>query len=262
MKLTKEIYLQQKENLQKKEVEKFQREDFCYSCFRLKKLCLCHHIVPFDPQIEIVLLIHPMEAKKEKMGTGRMTKAFLENSKLIMGVDFTLNKEVNDLIATKNCFVLYPGDEAINISTIASEELRSKKISKSEMVIFVIDGTWPCAKKMMKLSTNLHNLPRISFNVEKESMFDIKEQPSKFCLSTIESIHLLLSEFENKNFITLNQKHDQMLVAFRAMIDFQIQCAADPSLSSYRRQRSGFSKKSERTKSKKWEKRSILFKKA
>ena len=87
------------------ENKKFSRESFCFKCYKLEKNCLCHTIKPFDPKFQFVLLIHPMEAKKEKMGTGRITHAYLKNSKLISGVDFTENVEVNELIKNNLCYV-------------------------------------------------------------------------------------------------------------------------------------------------------------
>lgn len=240
------------------ESKRFSRETFCYKCYKQEKNCLCHTIKSFDSIFQFVILIHPMEAKKEKMGTGRITHAYLDNSKLITGIDFTNNSEVNELIKNNLCYVMYPGDEAINVSS-GNVEILKKQLEEKKIVIFLIDGTWPCAKKMMKLSTNLHHLPRISFDVTEESIFQIKEQPSKFCLSTIESVHLFLSECERRHLISLEGKHHQMLTTFKTMIDFQVKCANDPTLDSYRRKKSGFSNPKERRASKKWENRSIIF---
>ncbi|EPR72991.1 hypothetical protein ADIWIN_2079 [Winogradskyella psychrotolerans RS-3] len=46
--------------------------------------------------------MHPKEYKKEKNGTGHITKLQLENSEIIVGVDFTDNKRVNDVLANEN----------------------------------------------------------------------------------------------------------------------------------------------------------------
>jgi len=62
--------------------------------------------------------MHPMEAKKEKMGTGRISLAMLKNSAMIMGVDFTEDAEVNALINDPDnyCMTMYPGEKSINVS--------------------------------------------------------------------------------------------------------------------------------------------------
>jgi len=45
--------------------------------------------------------MHPKEYRKEKNGTGIMTALQLENSEIIVGVDFTNNDRVNEIIALK-----------------------------------------------------------------------------------------------------------------------------------------------------------------
>lgn len=257
-------YLQKKAELNKAE-QSVPRKQYCFSCMRPTKNCLCRDINSFKPRINVVILIHPMEAKKEKLGTGRLSHLFLENSKLIQGINFTQNQEVNELIENENnaCYLLYPGENAVNLS-IESDEVKKSVLAKDyqsqkNIYVFVIDGTWPCAKKMMKESKNLHSLKRISFNVEKKSIFAIKEQPGDFCLSTIESIHLMLGLLE-KNSLELPMIHrDLMLTVFQKMIDYQIQCAADPSLPSFKRSKRPYKNTEERTRSKKWETRKIIF---
>jgi hypothetical protein len=71
---------------------------------------------------------------------------------------------------------------------------------------------------------------------------------------------LFLSECERRKLLNLEKKHDKMLVTFKKMIDFQIECAQDESLKTYRRNSDGYKSPSERKPSKKWENRSIVFK--
>lgn len=256
--MDKAAYLKKKLE-QKESIEIFKRESFCFKCFRLQKNCLCHLIRPFNTQTHFVLLMHPMEAKKEKMGTGRITIACLQNSQMIVGIDFSDDEQVNALIndPKNHCMVLYPGEKAINISSDDVGPL--KDLQGKRLVVFLIDGTWPCAKKMMKLSKNINTLPRVSFTATHESLFAIKEQPAAFCLSTLESIHFFLSESERRGLEKLEGRHNNMIDVFKDMIDFQVKCALDPSLSSYRKSR-GYSKKEERTRSKKWGSNRIIYK--
>lgn len=257
--MDKATYLQRKKEMQES-VQKFKREEFCFKCHRLQKLCLCHHIKPFETKIHFVLLMHPMEAKKEKLGTGRLSLACLKNSQLIVGIDFTEDQVVNALIQdpAHHCMVLYPGEKAINISSDDVSPLQS--LGDKKLVVFLIDGTWPCAKKMMKLSKNIQALPRVSFHSTRQSLFAIKEQPADYCLSTLESIHVFLSELERRGLERLGGAHDNMMEVFKFMVDFQIKCASDPSLPSYRNAKGGYSDKSQRKKSKKYNSNRIVFK--
>lgn len=254
--MDKSTYLKIKlERDQKINESRFAKEDFCYKCHRLQKLCLCHLIIPFDTQFRFVILMHPMEAKKEKIGTGRVCLAGLKNSQMIMGIDFTDDSEVNDLINDPNnaCYTLYPGEKAINVSEGDVSLLKNQIDSKKNIIVFLIDGTWPCAKKMMKLSKNINSLPRVSFTPKNESIFEIKEQPADYCLSTLESIHFFIQECNRRELERTQNAEDNLIDVFKSMIKYQVECAVDPTKSNYRnRNGKGFSQKTERVKSKKW----------
>jgi len=58
--------------------------------------------------------MHPKEYKKQKNGTGHMTKLQLENSEIIVGIDFTNDKRVNEILNHENSssFLLYPGKDS------------------------------------------------------------------------------------------------------------------------------------------------------
>lgn len=205
----------------------------CYDCFRSKKACLCSEVKTLNNRTKIVVLIHPKEAKKQRVGTGRLTFKSLENSLMIMGVDFTNDNQVNGLIndPSKNCFLLYPGNEALNLSQ--GEEFPNE--DKRENVIFVLDGTWPCAKKMIKESKNLQALPKVCFDNSVRSRFSIKHQPDGLCLSTIESVSFLLSELENQGVEQLEGKAPEMINLLDKMVQYQRDCASDPERQGYRR---------------------------
>jgi len=256
-KINKETYLLLREEKLKKIQASEQNRDLCLKCFRAKKNCFCAYIKKFDPQMKIVILMHPMELKRERVGTGRLCELSLQDSEIIMGVNFTDDKRVNALIHDEEYFsvVLYPGNEAMNISQgeFSKFDLKGKKL-----LIFVIDGTWPCAKKMMRESQNLHHLPRLSFDIHRQSEFAIKQQPGEFCLSTIEALHELLCVWERQGNANYGGAQEGLMDVFRELVKFQIKCSEDPNLQSYRKKKS-FSSVKERKISKKWEKRKIFF---
>lgn len=254
--MDKETYLKIKaDRVQALEAAKHARESFCYECHRLQKNCLCSLIKPFATKFRFVILMHPMEAKKEKMGTGRISLAMLSNSAMIMGVDFTEDTEVNALINDPDnyCMTMYPGEKSLNVSDHDVSPIKNLFENKKNVIIFLIDGTWPCAKKMMRLSKNIRALPRVSFTATHTSIFEIKEQPAEYCLSTLESIHFFIQECNRRDLEHTDKAEDQMISVFKEMIKFQMECALNPSLSSYKRgSQLGYSKKEDRKKAKKW----------
>jgi len=177
--------------------------------------------------------MHPKEYKKEKNGTGRMTKLQLENSEIIVGVDFTHNKRVNEILTNANnsSFLLYPGKDNFNLSTRKSSEMNA--FMGNHPHLFILDGTWPCARKMLKLSTNLQQLQRVSFDNEITSKFIIKQQPQPLCLSTIESVYTVLNLLKEGDLEQCDTK--DFLIPFEKMIAFQVEYILNPTINSYRK---------------------------
>jgi DTW domain-containing protein YfiP len=181
--------------------------------------------------------MHPMEYKKEKNGTGIMTKLQLENSEIIVGVDFTNNNRVNEILIQENScsFLLYPGKDSFNLSNTKSSEI--KAFMGNHPVIFLIDGTWPCARKMLKLSKNLQKLKRVSFDNKIKSKFIIKQQPESLCLSTIESVYTVLNLLKEANIEQCDTKG--FLIPFEKMIEYQIDYIINPNSKNYRSSANG-----------------------
>ena len=181
---------------------------------------MCSHVRPVETKTKFVILMHPKEYRKIKNGTGHLTHLSLPNSELYVGIDFSSHNRINEILGDEKniCYLLYPDKDAT--------EINSHKISREgrDVVIFVIDSTWACSKKMLRLSKNISSLQSISFTHTKKSEFAIKEQPEDYCLSTIESI-LCVMEILDKNGeeeIT-KESFEGFLNPFKKMIDFQIE---------------------------------------
>ncbi|GAB7256453.1 DTW domain-containing protein [Polaribacter sp. OB-PA-B3] len=175
--------------------------------------------------------MHPKEYKKEKNGTGIMTKLQLNNAEIVVGVDFTNNKRINNIIANKenSSFLLYPGKESFNLSTRKKTEIESLLLKNPH--IFILDGTWPCARKMLKLSKNLQKLSRISFDNKIKSKFIIKQQPESLCLSTIESVFTVLNLLKKAEIEDCDTSN--FLVPFEKMIAHQLDYLLNPKSKNY-----------------------------
>lgn len=194
--------------------------------------CICKHTKPIQTKTRFVILMHPMEYKKEKNGTGHMTKLQLENAEIIVGVDFTNNKRVNEILTNKSnsSFLLYPGKENFNLSVRNSSEISS--FMGENPYLFILDGTWPCARKMLKLSKNLHTLQRVSFDNTIKSKFIIKQQPESLCLSTIESVYTVINLLKTGG--VEQCETTDFLLPFEKMIEYQVECILNPDNNHYR----------------------------
>jgi DTW domain-containing protein YfiP len=206
--------------------EAFEGREKCYRCYRPLSSCMCAYVKPITTRTKFVILMHPKEFKKTKNGTGRLTYLSLPNSELYIDIDFSEHTAINALIDDpKNlCYLLYPGKNSLNL-----HQERIEADGKG-VVIFIIDSTWPCSVKMLRLSKNLQTLPRVSFTHSKISQFRIKEQPKEFCLSTIEST-LSVLEVLNQQGVESIEEGDlvNFLDPFSAMVEYQIGCASRSS---------------------------------
>ena len=197
----------------------------CPSCLQPDFSCYCPHIQKFNPQIEFAILIHPIEVRR-RIATGRMSHLCLENSHLISGQDYTHHEQVNSLIQNpKNqCFILYPGQKSVNLSDLESEIRNELFLADKKQVVFVIDGTWATARKMIRLSRNLHTLQRICFSPTTPSTFRVRKQPASHCYSTIEAIHHVIELLgPTCGFQTESRKHDRLLKVFDRMVERQLE---------------------------------------
>jgi DTW domain-containing protein len=185
----------------------------CLRCFKPQSTCYCAQLRPFESRVKFVLLQHPSERRKA-IGTARMTHLSLPGSLLIVGRTFDTDLQVNALIADPryHCVSLFPGPgsqdlgEAGGLSTFPAGKIP---------VVFVLDATWPLAKKMLFRSPNLVALPRICFTPEHESEYLIRRQPHPYCLSTLEAVHRTMT------FMDPEADSGRLLTLFRSMVQMQ-----------------------------------------
>jgi DTW domain-containing protein YfiP len=182
---------------------------------------------------KFVLLMHPKEFKREKAGTGRLTHLCLPNSEIHMGVEFDNHGAVQSLIRdpANHAVLLYPGATARNLS---NGELAPAELGGRRLVVFLLDATWSCARKMLRLSPTLQALPRIMFTPIAPSRYIIKQQPQEGCLSTLEATHETLLALERSG-LDEYKLPNQLVELFGRMQDYQIRCAEDPAREGYRR---------------------------
>ncbi|GIL17380.1 MAG: hypothetical protein BroJett040_11310 [Oligoflexia bacterium] len=206
----------------------------CPQCLQPDFSCYCALIKPFDPGMVFVILTHPIEIAR-RIATGRMSHLCLKNSHWIGGHDFTNNESVNLLLQDPKLHpvLLYPGPDSRNMSLMSEEEKfdltpSGNRLVGKKLAIFVIDGTWHTARKMVRLSQNLKDLPRICFTPDRPSNFRIRHQPRPECYSTIEAIHQTIDLLSPPN-----RNHDHLLEVFDKMVNRQLELAYSLTVSSF-----------------------------
>lgn len=208
------------------------RRDLCTECNRSRESCFCKYTKPFATNTRFLILMHPREFKRQRTGTGRVTRKSLVNSEIFVGVDFTHDERLNRYLSDESFFpvLLFPGEQAIPAD---SAEIRSAAAER-QLIVIILDATWASARKMLNSSRNLQRLPRTSFEPGGASRFAIKRQPQAVCLSTIEAVYRLLDIFDRNGIEHLRGTHAALMETLDAIVQFQLQCAADPALPSHR----------------------------
>ena len=198
----------------------------CYKCNRTQKSCVCSHINTIQTNTQFIILMHPKEHRKTKNNTGKITHLSLENSQIHVGIDFSNNKKINEIIDNpdNNCYVLYPS----NTSIVLNHE--NIKEENKNSVIFIIDSTWPCSNKILRQSQNIQKLPKVSFEHKKTSKYKIKTQPNELSLSTIESTLCVLELLNAQGIEHISDdKLNGFLKPFEELIKYQLEFRADPN---------------------------------
>ncbi len=152
-------------------------------------------------------LQHPREARTA-IGTARMAHLSLPNSELHEGVSFVEHPRVRELAAAEGTALLFPGEAAIDPATLRGHPPKA---------VIVVDGTWPQARKVIRLNPFLLSLPRLAFTPERPSNYRIRAEPSDTCVSTIEAVVHLLGALEGAP-----ERFQPILTAFDEMVDLQL----------------------------------------
>ncbi len=200
---------------------KQQHRTICYNCHRPTTSCMCPYITPLETNTRFIILMHPKEFKKTKNGTGHFTNLSLKNCEVHIGVNFSQNNTINEIINNPSnaCYVLYPSATSINLneSVIGDKEKNT--------VLFLVDSTWPCSRSILLHSPNIQKLKKVSFTHTKVSGFTFKRQPKEYCLSTMESTLCVLELLTEHKLENLDrQSLDGFLLPFNEMVKYQLSC--------------------------------------
>ncbi|BDG07340.1 tRNA-uridine aminocarboxypropyltransferase [Anaeromyxobacter paludicola] len=187
--------------------------NLCLRCLRPTGFCLCGDLPSIRSACQVVLLQHPREARLA-ICTARMAHLSLPGSELHRGVVFEEHPRVRELCARPDAALLFPGAGAV---------LAEERAAAPPGVLFVIDGTWHLAAKIVKVNPSLAALPRISLAPAEPSGYaGLRKEPEAHCLSTIEAVALALGTLERDP-----ARYEPLRAAFRRSVARQLACAED-----------------------------------
>lgn len=163
--------------------------EYCFHCTKPINACFCHKIHQYSTDSQIIILQHPTE-KGHPLGTAQIAKLSFDKCQIFAGEDFSNHQAINQMIKNQNCFLVFPEN---------SLESPNTAMPKKNCTLIFLDGTWRKCKKMLFISKNLQQLPRISFKPTSTSRYVLRKQPSSNYLSTLEAICSTIKIVEGKD---------------------------------------------------------------
>ncbi|CAM8951252.1 unnamed protein product [Rhodiola kirilowii] len=109
--------------------------------------------------------------------------------------------------------LLFPSENAVDVKDLESRGIEAKNL-------IVLDGTWAKATRMYNENPWLKALPHLKLELDKSSLYgEVRTQPKKKCLSTIESIVYALKAVGD-----CPDGLDGLLDVFESMVGDQRRC--------------------------------------
>jgi len=185
--------------------------DTCLRCLRPTSFCVCAALVPASSRTHVVILQHPREARLA-ICSAWLTRVALVRAEIHRGVSFEGLPAVAALLATPGAAVLFPGEASVPARELARDP---------PPVLFVVDGTWHQAERILQRNPSLAALPRVAVDAGRPSGYgDLRREPGPVHLSTLEAVALALGALERDP-----ERFGPMVDAFRRSVELQLACA-------------------------------------
>ncbi|WP_105168064.1 tRNA-uridine aminocarboxypropyltransferase [Pseudoalteromonas sp. T1lg23B] len=164
------------------------KRNFCPKCLYPITTCVCKYVSsPVHTQTQIIILQHPDEANLAK-NTARLLQLQLNNIQLYVGQDPQDFQQLKTLMSNKHCALLYPSENAVTVEKM--------QLQPDLDILFVIDGTWKKAHKILALNPWLLALQTVTFDTIPKNQYVIRKAEQAHSLSTLESVSLFLAQYE------------------------------------------------------------------
>ncbi|WP_149354283.1 tRNA-uridine aminocarboxypropyltransferase [Comamonas testosteroni] len=183
----------------------------CPDCHRALRTCICSLAQAVAHQVEVLILMHPMEVHEAK-GTGHLLHLCLPHSRVMVGEEFDAAELEAALhgrwgnwadtdSAPRHSLLLYPDtaeqDAALGLAAASPLPLPWPQ-PPERLRLVVIDGTWRKSRKMLYLNPALQALPRLPLLDVEDSGYAIRKAHLPGQLSSFEAATLALAQLQTR----------------------------------------------------------------
>jgi DTW domain-containing protein YfiP len=180
----------------------------CYRCFRPVLRCICELVPSVRNRTPVLILQHPRE-RLHPFGTATLAALALERVRVqVAWLDGSHEVETR---FEDGDYLLFPDPDAPQLHELAKPPRR----------LVVVDGTWAHARRILRHTAELREVPRVRLAPSAPSRYRIRREPAFECLSTLESIVAALRALEPET-----RGFEPLLAAFECMIDRQLALSA------------------------------------
>lgn len=186
-------------------------------------------IVPFDTRVQVVILQHPQEQDRA-LGTASLTARHFRNAVLKVGLSWpSLNKLLGRPVDPHRWAVLYlgsakaaalaPGREVVLLNRKGEPKPNQDALQRDIEGVVLLDGNWSQAKALWWRNAWMLKCRRVILGPARPSRYgQLRREPRRDGLSTIEAAALLVSRLENRPEIetALMASFEKLLSNYRA----------------------------------------------
>ncbi len=187
--------------------------EICENCSRCEKppeLCVCESIRPLSTRIHVLILQHPQEPDQH-LGSAQLAHLSLPNSTLTVGLSWpNIKKALGKDVQSSHWAVLYLGSGIKGEDGVKAERSTTPAVRFVDKAgkpapetpiegIIVLDGSWSQAKTLWWRNAWLLKCKRLILTPRQKSLYkELRKEPRRECLSTIESVAETLTALGEK----------------------------------------------------------------
>ena len=214
----------------------------CPHCHKPLPLCICDSVKPIESRISLLILQHPQEQDR-LLGTARLTALHFKDAVLRVGLSWpslskALGRPIHD---PQRWAVLYLGSakvadletdrDIVAIDRKGEIEENQRAVLNAIEGIVLLDGTWSQAKALWWRNAWLLKCQRVVLGPAQPSLYgDLRREPRRDGLSTIEAAAMLLGSLERRPDITaaLQDSFRRMLAQYGEALAVMAELAPKP----------------------------------
>ena len=191
-------------------------DDACPTCHLRRQACLCRawqSLPSLTSGASFFLLVHPRELHKPT-NTGHILLAAQPATQYAVWSRTDIDSTLQDMLTSSayQPYLLYPEPAAQQQPLTPAEVKAQAVVSGRQPLYLLLDGTWQEARKMLRQSPFLQDLPRVALSPNDSSRYSLRRNQHRQGLATVEVAVALLAALGESASASALQAHFQVFL--------------------------------------------------